>query len=117
MRFFLFVFVSFLLIAPANLQAQEKTPKVDTLHIETSAVCGMCKDRLESELGFVKGVKSVELDLDSKRLTIVYRTKKVSKEALRQKVADTGYRADHLPANPEAFMALPACCQAEGCSH
>ncbi len=117
MRFFLFLFVSCLLILPPKLQAQEKTPKVDTLHIETSAVCGMCKDRLESELGYVKGVKSVALDLGTKRLTIVYRARKVSEEALRQKVADTGYRADHLPANPEAFMALPACCQAEGCSH
>ena len=117
MRFLLFLFVSSFMIFSPAVHAQEKSPKVDTVHIETSAVCGMCKDRLESELGFVKGVQSVELDLKTKRLTVVYRTKKVSAEALRQKVADTGYRADHIPANPESFMALPACCQAEGCSH
>jgi len=96
------------------VQAQSSTA---TLHIETSAICGMCKTRLEGELGFLRGLKSADLNLDTKVLTVVYKPKKLSPEAIRSKISGLGYRADSVPADPKAFEALPACCQAEGLHH
>lgn len=110
-----FLWFGILLVTFAvSLQAQ---PSNDTLRIETSAICGMCKTRLESELGFLRGLKSATLNLDSKVLTVVYNTKKLSPDAIRSKISSLGYRADSVAADPKAFEALPACCQAEGLHH
>ncbi len=110
--FLWFGFLLFAFIKPVQAQSSN-----DTLRIETSAICGMCKTRLESELGFLRGLKSAALNLDSKLLTVVYNSKKLSPAAIRSKISSLGYRADSVAANPKAFEALPACCQAEGMHH
>jgi len=104
----------FLTLLFNGAQAQSATA---TLHIETSAICEMCKNRLETELGYLRGIKSVNLNLDTKVLTLVYKPKKQSPEFIRQKISGLGYRADTVAADPKAFEALPACCQAEGLHH
>ena len=90
---------------------QEIEKKVDTVEIKTSAICGMCKERLEHDMTFEKGVKSVELDLDTKILTISYKTNKTSKEELKKAVTKIGYDADEMVANQKAHDRLPPCCQ------
>lgn len=115
LRFSLIVVLGCIVLAFLNpAQAQ---PSIATLQIETSAICGMCKNRLETELGFLRGIKSATLNLDSKVLTVVYKTNRLKPDSIREKIASLGYRADSVPAEPKAFEALPACCQAEGLHH
>lgn len=94
-----------------------KESKYDTAQIQTSAVCDMCKERLEHDMAFEKGVKSVELDGDTKILTIVYRKDKTDKEKLKVAITEIGYDADELPANQKAHDRLPACCQKDNEPH
>ena len=101
----LFFFVVF------QLHAQEKESKVDTVSIKTSAICNDCKERLEHDMAFEKGVKSVELDLDTKVLTITYKENKTTEEKLKTAVTKIGYDADEMPADQKAHDRLPACCQ------
>lgn len=84
---------------------------IDTVEIKTSAVCKMCKDRLEHDMAFEKGVKSVELDLDTKVLIIAYKTNKTNKEKLKKAVTKIGYDADEMVADQKAHDRLPDCCQ------
>lgn len=95
----------------ANSKLQETERKVDTVEIKTSAVCNMCKERLEHDMAFEKGVKSVELDNETKILTITYKTNKTNKEELKKAVTKIGYDADELLADQKAHDRLPACCQ------
>ena len=44
--------------------------KSQTVVFQTSAQCGMCKDRIEESLNFVPGVQFAELHLDDMSLTI-----------------------------------------------
>ena len=101
-----------------TLNAQEAEAKKDKstekIGIQTSAQCEMCKERLEKEMAFEKGVKSVELDLETKVLTISYRTDKTDPAKLRKAVSKIGYDADDVEADPEAYAKLPACCQKGG---
>jgi mercuric ion binding protein len=92
-----------------NIQTIEK--KIDTVEIKTSAVCNMCKERLEHNMAFEKGVKSVELDNDTKVLAITYKTNKTNEEELKKAVTKIGYDADELMADQKAHDRLPACCQ------
>ncbi|AIZ65070.1 MerP [Hymenobacter sp. DG25B] len=104
-------------------QAQEKTktktkgPATEQLQIKTSAVCDMCKARLEKSMAYEKGVQAAVLDVPSKILTVTYRPDKTSAEALRTAVQSTGYDADAQMANDKAYERLPDCCKKTNSTH
>ncbi|MFH0866865.1 MAG: heavy metal-associated domain-containing protein [Bacteroidota bacterium] len=107
----LFVIAIFLLNGYSNAQTSAKT---DTVKILTSAVCGMCKTRIESNMAYEKGVVEVVLDVDSRICTIVYKTDKTDPDKLRQAISKIGYDADSVLADPKAYEKLPACCKKGG---
>ena len=86
-----------------------------TIAIKTSTVCEMCKERIERELVFEKGVKQVSVDLAANLITVTYRTDKTSPEQIRKAIAKLGYWADEVAADEAGFKKLPECCQKEGC--
>jgi cation transport ATPase len=92
-------------------KASLKDDKFETVSIKTSAICSMCKERLEKNLAFEKGVRSVSLDDKTKVITIEYRKGRNNKENLKKAISKIGYDADDLPADQKAHDRLPACCQ------
>ncbi len=89
----------------------------DTIKIKTSAVCEMCKTKIEHDLNFEKGIKSAILDVESKEVTIVYNTKKTTPDKLRKAITLIGYDADQMPADEKAYNKLHDCCKKDGHSH
>lgn len=85
--------------------------KNKTIKIKTSAICDMCKDRIELVMSNLDGVKKSMLVLKTKELIVKYDTDKISESAILFAIADAGYDADDVPANPEAYQVLPACCK------
>lgn len=81
------------------------------IEIKTSAVCEMCKDAIERDLTFEKGVKEVNLDVDTKVVTVIYNDKKTNAETIRERITKVGYNADDLMRDPEAYENLPFCCK------
>ncbi|RTQ45431.1 copper chaperone [Hymenobacter gummosus] len=94
--------------APAKAKAK---PGTEQVQIKTSAVCDMCKARLEKALAYEKGVQSAQLDVASQVLTVNYRADKTTADALRAAVSATGYDADATTANAKAYERLPECCK------
>jgi cation transport ATPase len=103
-----------IILSSFGMKAQEKKKKRNdlvTVEIQTSAICGQCKERLEHDMAFEKGVKFVELNEETKVLTIKYKEGKNTKENLKIAITKIGYDADDLVADQEAHDALPICCQ------
>ncbi|MBI5218291.1 MAG: heavy-metal-associated domain-containing protein [Bacteroidia bacterium] len=100
----------------ANSSAQEQK-KTDEIKIKTSAVCSMCKERIEKALAFEKGVKDVTLDVKTKICTIKYKPAKTNPENLRLSITKLGYDADDKQADPKAYEKLPACCKKGNAAH
>ena len=96
-----------------NSFAQE-LKKVEEVVIQTSAECGDCKKRIETELNYMKGIRFAELDVPSMKLTVSYTTKKISLEQIKTAISELGYHADDKKANETAQKALPLCCQPNG---
>lgn len=96
----LFLFVSI------NANAQSKT-----VTIKTSAICDMCKNRIELVTNNLDGVKKSMLNSQNKTIKIKYDTKVVSVENIREAISEAGYDADDVAANPSAYNVLPACCK------
>ncbi len=99
----------FLLGISVGLHAQ----KSDTVHINTSAVCEMCKETLEYQMALERGVKWSSLDLESKVLRVAFNPKKTDALTIKKRVTLTGYQADDLPSDKEAYNKLPECCTLE----
>tara|TARA_R110002020_G_scaffold419404_2_gene628627 strand:- start:1083 stop:1442 length:360 start_codon:yes stop_codon:yes gene_type:complete len=85
--------------------------QVKTIGIKTSAICEMCKETLEKDLTFEKGVKSVNLDLETKVLNIAYIDSKTDPDKLRKRITMVGYNADSLKRDPKAYAKLDECCK------
>ena len=95
-----------LLLGNSSLWAQKKS-----IDIKTSAICEMCQYAIEHELTYTKGVKSANLDLDTKKVTIEYNENKTSPEELRKVIALVGYHADNIKRDSTAYENLPNCCK------
>jgi copper chaperone len=65
--------------------AESLTYRVPGVH------CGHCAAAIETEVGSVAGVESVDVDLDAKVVTI--RGESLSDEALREAIEEAGYEA------------------------
>ena len=87
--------------------------QTETVKIATSAECigNCCKERIEEEMQFTKGVTAVNLDIESQVLTVTFKTKKNSIENIREIISGIGYDADDVEADKEAHYKLPECCQ------
>ena len=85
--------------------------KFETIKIKTSSQCGECKERIEEALAFEKGVKTAELDVKTKIVTVTYKKNKTSPEKIRKAISKVGYDADDVAADPKAYSKLDACCK------
>ena len=103
------LFVCLFMLSVLKVSAQEQT-----IVIKTSAVCGDCKKNIETALNYTKGVKSSNLDVDSKEVTVVYKADRTTPEKIRIAIAKAGYDADSIPANPKSYDRLDPCCKKDG---
>lgn len=111
------LFVAFIMVvfsAGSFGQTKESSSKIE---IKTSAICGECKERIEHDLSFAKGVKKVTLNNETKVVTVVYNPQKTNPDALRKAINLIGYDADSKPADLKAYKKLPACCQKGNAPH
>jgi mercuric ion binding protein len=92
-------------------QAPIEVAEGHSISIKTSAICEMCKEAIEYDLVYEKGVKSSDLDLDNKVVTVVYNPKKTDAETIRKRITKVGYHADDLIRDPRAYENLPFCCK------
>lgn len=88
-----------------------KTEKGYQVSIKTSAICEMCKETLEYDLAFEKGVKNATLNLADKVMTIIYNPKKTDENKIRKRISKVGYHADWVPRDTVAYKKLPFCCK------
>lgn len=112
MRKFLLLFF---ILCSGSLIAQ--SGENDTLIVKTKIYCDHCKEcstcqpHIERELNFAKGVKSFKVDVAKEEIFIIYSTAKTTTAAIRKAIANGGYDADEIPANPKAVARLDGCCQ------
>ncbi len=103
-----------LLVITAETVAQQTS---DTVSVLTTAICSSCKNRIENDLSFEAGVRKVTMDLDTKRVSVVYNPKKTDPDKIRLAITRIGYDADSLKADQKAYKRLPECCRNHDAEH
>ena len=116
MKYLLATIFTFTVLAAS---AQGKRSKPKTVEIQTSAICEMCQMTIEEDLTFEKGVRTVELNLDNKVVTVVFNDKRTNPDKIRKRISKLGYHADDIARDPKAYENLPMCCKdgAHGMEH
>lgn len=101
-----------LLIATSGFAASSQVKAIQTIKISTPTVqCSMCKTRIESFLKRYDGVMTVNVNYRRKETTVKYITDRTNEEVLKAAIANAGFDANEIKANPEAYKALPQCCK------
>lgn len=97
----------------AQQQVKQISAKNHQIEIQTSAICGMCKNRIEKELYLSKGIKEANLNLENKVITVNFNPKKTDLLKIKQIIASVGYNADKVERDKKAFDELPRCCRVD----
>jgi len=80
--------------------------------IKTPTVqCEECKQRIENYVSREEGVTKVVVDYKKKITKVTYVTDRTNIENVKTAIANAGYDADDVTANPEAYQKLPKCCK------
>jgi len=99
----IFGFVS---ISSAQIKTSDKAV-IKTLTV----ACDNCRDYIEFTLGHEYGVTSVKVDIKKKTTTVTWLTDRTTKENIKTAIANIGYDADDIEAEPSAWRGLPQECK------
>jgi copper chaperone CopZ len=73
-------------------------------------VCDMCKERIETACD-VKGVQNAHYDVATQQLTITYSPKKITLQALAERIQNAGHDTAYGRASDAQYNALHSCCR------
>lgn len=99
------------LLASLTLTVASAQKKIETVKIQTSAVCDMCKETIEKQLAFTKGVTAAEVEVETAIATVSFKSNKTTLDAIRKAINQIGYKADDSPAAEKAYKNLHHCCK------
>ncbi|MDR0371433.1 MAG: heavy-metal-associated domain-containing protein [Prevotellaceae bacterium] len=88
----------------ATAQAQKDNNK-ETVVFDVDIDCNNCKNKIEKNIPFEKGVKALDVDMDSKTVTVTYDPKKTDIASLQEGFKKIG---------KEAKPVKGACCAKSG---
>jgi len=89
-----------------------KTISEITVEISLPTIqCGMCESNISKALDKVKGIKSYSVDLDGKKVTVIYDDAVTSVSKIEKAISKAGYDANNTKADKKAYDKLHDCCK------
>jgi copper chaperone CopZ len=80
--------------------------------IQTPGVrCELCKARVEKYLSSEFGVRSVKVDPKKGTTTVTWLPDRTDIETIKTAIANLGFDADDVTAEPDSYKRLPVTCQ------
>lgn len=99
-------------IATSSMSSLAQQKAVQKATINTPGVqCEACKTRIENHLVHEYGISSVKADYRKHTVTVVWYADRTNIETIKTALANMGYDADDVTADPDAYKRLPVTCQ------
>ena len=76
-----------------------------------TAQCGMCVARIDKALNCIDGILKYKVEIDDLKVKVKYDNKIISLQQIEQIISKTGYQANNIPADKDAYNKLDMCCQ------
>ena len=100
----------FLLLVAVTLTALSAQAQKADLTFGVAALCGMCENRIEAAFD-QKGIVAADYNLDTKKIHVVYKTKKWNEESLHKLATGVGHDTDKYKATDEQYANMHGCCK------
>ncbi len=71
----------------------------------------MCVACIDKALNGVEGILKYKVELDNLMVKVKFDSKKLSLQQIEQIISKTGYQANYVSADPEAYKRLDMCCR------
>jgi copper chaperone CopZ len=95
-----------------TLAASAQVKAIQTAKISTPTVqCDMCKKKIETYLKRYDGVQTINVNVKKKETMVKYITDRINEEEIKTAIANAGYDAGDVTANPDSYKMLPKCCK------
>jgi periplasmic mercuric ion binding protein len=104
------LFCCFVFFTQAQQPVRKGSGETVTISVPT-VQCEQCKDRIEKYLTREDGVLTVKVDYKKKTCTVTYLWDRNNTENIKTAIANIGYDAGDVTADPEAYKRLPICCK------
>jgi periplasmic mercuric ion binding protein len=105
--FSLLIVFGFSAAASAQVVKAQQVAKISLPTVQ----CEMCKNKIETYLKRYDGIMMVNVNYRRKEATVKYLVDRISVEDIKAAIANAGYDANEVTANPDAYNRLPKCCK------
>ena len=95
-----------------TVSAQYKKPVIAQIKTP-QAQCAECKERIEKFMKSEEGVVKIVVDIRKKITTVTFVPDRTNIENVKTAIANLGFDADDVIAEPEQYKRLPLCCKRE----
>ena len=100
----------FILIGRAQQPVRKGALETATISVPT-VQCEECKDRIEKYISREDGIQMVKVDYKHHTCKVTYIWDRTTIENIKTAIANIGYDAGDVAADPEAYKRLPTCCK------
>jgi copper chaperone CopZ len=101
----------FLLLGLAGVSSAQQKSQVTAVIKTPTVQCQECKERIEKYMSHEDGILKINVDYKRKTATVTYITDRTNIENIKTAIANVGYDADDITAEPDAYKRLPTCCK------
>ena len=105
------LFLGSLMLALVFSAFSQTKPVVNAVIKTPTVQCESCKKKIEGNLKGVDGIQKVVVDFKKKTTKVTYLTDRTNIEYIKTAIANSGYDADDVVAEKEAYKKLPTCCK------
>ena len=101
----------FVLIGLAGTASAQLKPQLTAVIKTPTVQCEKCKARIENYMSHEDGIVKINVDYKKKTTTVTYLTDRTNIENIKTAIANVGYDADDVTAEPDSYKRLPTCCK------
>ena len=100
----------FFILSRAQQPVRKGALETATISVPT-VQCEQCKDRIERYISREDGIQMVKVDYKHHTCKVTYIWDRTTIENIKTAIANIGYDAGDVAADPEAYKKLPTCCK------
>lgn len=101
-----------ILAASFSFAATAQTKALQTAKVSLPTIqCEMAKAQIEQYLKRIDGITFANVAFKKKEVTVKFLTDRTNLETIKASIANVGYDAAEISANPDSYKALPKCCK------
>ncbi len=105
----LLVMLFSVIFSTQNVMAQRLT-KTQKANFTVLGNCSMCKERIETAVLDISGVKYVSWNAETKELNTIYNRRRVDLSEIHKAIAHVGHDTPLYKAQDSTYQSLPLCC-------